>query len=209
MQISDRVLKAAVILGALVLTFLAGRSSAPPTTDYTYKVVDPGAILAREPRIVTRTVDRIVYRTVEPVSVATAPEGGEGTISAFCAQLVREASEGLVRPVGRRVGDTSPPGSEPVPVDVPEAPAPEALPTIQLMRSIELDPPLFWGKTKLNVFHVGSDASLTDSEFRVAGNTQIVAHEQITVRHSRWWWAENLVRLGVPLFAGYVIGAAR
>lgn len=168
----------AVVLA--VLAFTGGRISVDAAPVYQTFQVDPPQIKAREPRVVTRWRDRIVFREIEPEFVATAPGGGEDRIIEFC------------RDSGLAVPDTT---------TAPEQPVTRFVYAGRLNRGW-----LPFSSDRVNLFSLGSDASTQESEWRTHGSFEFVTDQTVVLRGSRFWYVKELVRVGLPFAAGYATG---
>ena len=81
----------ATALACLAAGWLLHRPGLAPVR-YARVVVTDTLIMAGEPRVETRFVDRIIYRTVQPEQVATAPQAAVTDVARFCAPSVRTAT---------------------------------------------------------------------------------------------------------------------
>ncbi len=80
----------ALALACLVAGWFAHRP-APAPVRYRTVTVTKERIVQGEPRIETKWRDRIVYPTVQPEQVATAPQAAVTDVARFCAPSVRTA----------------------------------------------------------------------------------------------------------------------
>lgn len=81
---------ALAILAALAAGWLL-HHPAPAPVRYPTVAVTKGQIIAGEPKVETKFVDRIVYRTVKPEQEAVAPQAAVSDVADYCAPSVRTA----------------------------------------------------------------------------------------------------------------------
>jgi hypothetical protein len=164
-----------------LLVFAAGwwaRQPAPPPVRYERVVVAESVLVAQEPRVEIRYIDRIVTRTVRPEQTATAPDAGEPDVASFCAEYVRGLQPDTVRDTLR----------------VPDARL--------LIRSGRYD-----GR-ELTVWGPTSSGDLKRIDYRArAPLSWVVDGDSVLVRSARAWWIDDAVRAGVFVGAGYLLGA--
>lgn len=176
-----------VVVGVVLL--MVGRCTAPEKVGATFPLVqvDPGHILAREPQITTRVIERLRWRPRPPESVAVAPDGAQIVLE-FCRESA-EAANPLEQPHGGGSAEV-----EPIVGHVEPS---------RFIRSLDYDEPWFFGRARLEIFAVTSAGALEHWDHRVGGSFQARAHRGIAVRESRWWPVKQIARLAVPAALGY------
>ena len=160
------------VAGALLLYLL----TPSPEPEYRDVQVPVEVLVASEPDTVIQWRERIVYRTVERETRATAPLGAATDVAAFCA-----------------VGVTEPPDTVFLP-----SPVPDRVPA--LVRSGAYD-----GRT-LKLWEAQADGDLALETFRVRSPWRFTMSDSAFVQGSRWWWIDDAVKAAAFLGVGYLIG---
>ena len=195
-------IRSLILAGAAVALIYLGRWTAPePPPRYPTVEIPEEAITENEPQLVEdlnlaeRLSVRVRTSEVEPVQVATAPEGGDEELRAFCAASVAKALE-----AGPAI-----PGPEISAYATPEVPD---LPTIFSPRSSWTDPGWWWGKDRTTVVGLLSTGGLRQISFEHHPSMSWRSDKAggLAIRESRLGWWRGAVEFAVPLVAGYALG---